>query len=129
MKLTWETHKILDPNIQVQATCVRVPVFNGHSEAVFFKVSRAISREEIIETLKNSHGIKVIDDPKNEVYPTPVENASDTEDVYVGRIRSQKLDGDTWISMWIVADNVYGKGAALNAVQICEEILSINSLE
>jgi aspartate-semialdehyde dehydrogenase len=96
---------------------------------VFFKVSRAISREEIIETLKNSPGIKVLDDPKNEVYPTPVENASDTEDVYVGRIRSQKLDGDTWISMWIVADNVYGKGAALNAVQICEEILSINSSE
>ena len=96
---------------------------------MFFKVSRAISREEIIETLKNSPGIKVLDDPKNEVYPTPVENASDTEDVYVGRIRSQKLDGDTWISMWIVADNVYGKGAALNAVQICEEILSINSLE
>jgi aspartate-semialdehyde dehydrogenase len=96
---------------------------------VFFKVSKAISREEIIETLNNSPGIKVLDDPRNEVYPTPVENASDTEEVYVGRIRSQKLDGDTWISMWIVADNVYGKGAALNAVQICEELLSINLLE
>ena len=129
MKLTWETHKILDPNIQVQATCVRVPVFNGHSEAVFFKVSKTISREEIIETLENSPGIKVLDHPQDEVYPTPVENASDTEDVYVGRIRSQQLDGDTWISMWIVADNVYGKGAALNAVQICEELLSINSLK
>ena len=129
MKLTWETHKILDPNIQVQATCVRVPVFNGHSEAVFFKVSKTISREEIIKTLENSPGIKVLDHPQDEVYPTPVENASDTEDVYVGRIRSQQLDGDTWISMWIVADNVYGKGAALNAVQICEELLSINSLK
>tara|TARA_Y100000996_G_scaffold344413_1_gene282142 strand:- start:2919 stop:3308 length:390 start_codon:yes stop_codon:yes gene_type:complete len=129
MKLTWETHKILDPNILVQATCVRVPVFNGHSEAVFFKVSKAISREEIIEILENSPGIKVLDDPKDEVYPTPVECASDTEDVYVGRIRSQDLDGDTWISMWIVADNVYGKGAALNAVQICEKLLVVNSLK
>ena len=129
MKLTWETHKILDPNIQVQATCVRVPVFNGHSEAVFFKVSREISREEIIEILEDSPGIRVLDNPQEGEYPTPVENATDTEDVYVGRIRSQKLDGDTWISMWIVADNVYGKGAALNAVQICEELLSINLLK
>ena len=129
MKLTWETHKILDPNIQVQATCVRVPVFNGHSEAVFFKVSREISREEIIEILENSPGIRVLDNPQEGEYPTPVENATDTEDVYVGRIRSQKFDGDTWISMWIVADNVYGKGAALNAVQICEELLSINLLK
>tara|TARA_B100001113_G_scaffold59532_1_gene45019 strand:+ start:194 stop:1216 length:1023 start_codon:yes stop_codon:yes gene_type:complete len=127
MKLTWETHKILDPNIQVQATCVRVPVFNGHSEAVFFKVSKDISREEIIEILENSPGIKVLDNPVREEYPTPLENATDTEDVFVGRIRSQKLDGDSWISMWIVADNVYGKGAALNAVQICEELLSVNS--
>jgi len=129
MKLTWETHKILDPNIQVQATCVRVPVFNGHSEAAFFKVSREISREEIIEILENSPGIRVLDNPQEGEYPTPVENATDTEDVYVGRIRSQNLDGDTWISMWIVADNVYGKGAALNAVQICEELLSINLLK
>ena len=126
MKLVWETHKILDPNIQVQSTCVRVPVFNGHSEAVFFKVSKEISREEIIEILENSSGIKVLDDPNKGVYPTPIENASDTEDVYVGRIRSQKLDDETWISMWVVADNVYGKGAALNAVQICEELLSLN---
>ena len=129
MKLTWETHKILDPNIQVQATCVRVPVFNGHSEAVFFKVSKDISREEIIEILESSPGIKVLDNPEREEYPTPIENATDTEDVFVGRIRSQKLDGDFWISMWIVADNVYGKGAALNAVQICEELLSVNSIK
>ena len=120
MKLTWETHKILDPNIQVQATCVRVPVLNGHSEAVFFRVSKEISREEIIKILKKTPGLKVLDDPKKGEYPTPVENAIDTEDVYVGRIRSQNIDDDCWISMWIVADNVYGKGAALNAVQICE---------
>ena len=128
MKLTWETHKILDPNIAIQATCVRVPVINGHSEAVFFRVSKEISREGIIEILENSPGVKVLDDPQAGLYPTPVENASDTEDVYVGRIRSQNLDGESWISMWIVADNVYGKGAALNAVQICEELVSTNIL-
>jgi len=129
MKLTWETHKILDPNIQVQATCVRVPVFNGHSEAVFFRVSKEISREEIIKILEKTPGLKVLDDPKKGEYPTPVENAIDTEDVYVGRIRSQNIDDDCWISMWIVADNVYGKGAALNAVQICEELLNRGPLK
>ena len=129
MKLTWETHKILDPNIQVQATCVRVPVFNGHSEAVFFRVSKEISREEIIKILEKTPGLKVLDDPKTGEYPTPVENAIDTEDVYVGRIRSQNIGDDFWISMWIVADNVYGKGAALNAVQICEGLLSTESFK
>ena len=67
MKLTWETHKILDPNIQVQATCVRVPVFNGHSEAVFFRVSKEISREEIIKILDKAPGLKVLDDPSSGV--------------------------------------------------------------
>tara|TARA_X000000950_G_scaffold90990_1_gene114508 strand:- start:1070 stop:2092 length:1023 start_codon:yes stop_codon:yes gene_type:complete len=129
MKLTWETHKILDPNIQVQATCVRVPVLNGHSEAVFFRVSKEISREEIIKILEKTPGLKVLDDPKKGEYPTPVENAIDSEDVYVGRIRSQNIDDDCWISMWIVADNVYGKGAALNAVQICEELLNRGPLK
>ena len=64
MKLTWETHKILDPNIAIQATCVRVPVINGHSEAVFFRVLKEISREGIIEILENSPGVKVLDDPQ-----------------------------------------------------------------
>jgi len=85
MKLTWETHKILDPNIQVQATCVRVPVFNGHSEAVFFKVSREYLEKKLLKFLENSPGIKVLDDPQEAEYPTPVEHASDTEDVYVGK--------------------------------------------
>ena len=126
MKLTWETHKILDSSIRIQATCVRVPVNNGHSEAVFFRVSKYMSREEIITILEDSPGIKVLDNPKEGLYPTPVENANDTEDVYVGRIRSEIFENECWISMWIVADNVYGKGAALNAVQICEELVSNN---
>ena len=128
MKLVWETKKILDNNIEVQATCARVPVINGHSEAVFFRTKKETSREEIIELLNNSSGIKVIDNPESQEYPTPLENANDTEEVFVGRIRSQTINNENWISMWIVADNVYGKGAALNTVQIIETLLENNKL-
>ena len=128
MKLVWETKKILDNNIEVQATCARVPVINGHSEAVFFRTKKETSREEIIELLNNSSGIKVIDNPESQEYPTPLENANDTEEVFVGRIRSQTINNENWISMWIVADNVYGKGAALNTVQILETLLENNRL-
>ena len=128
MKLVWETKKILDNNIEVQATCVRVPVINGHSEAVFFRTKKETSREELIKLLNNSSGIKVIDNPEYQEYPTPLENANDTEEVFVGRIRSQTINNENWISMWIVADNVYGKGAALNTVQILETLLENNKL-
>ena len=128
MKLVWETKKILDNNIEVQATCVRVPVINGHSEAVFFRTKKETSREQIIELLNNSSGIKVIDNPESQEYPTPLENANDTEEVFVGRIRSQTINNENWISMWIVADNVYGKGAALNTVQILESLVENKKL-
>ena len=128
MKLVWETKKILDNNIEVQATCVRVPVINGHSEAVFFRTKKETSREQIIELLNNSSGINVIDNPESQEYPTPFENANDTEEVFVGRIRSQTINNENWILMWIVADNVYGKGAALNTVQILETLLENNKL-
>ena len=128
MKLVWETKKILDNNIEVQATCVRVPVINGHSEAVFFRTKKETSREQIIDLLNNSSGIKVIDNPESQEYPTPLENANDTEEVFVGRVRSQTVNNENWISMWIVADNVYGKGAALNTVQILEALLENNKL-
>ena len=129
MKLTWETHKILDPNIFVQATCVRVPVLNGHSEAVFCKVSKNTSRDQVIKLLKNSEGIQVLDNPEKLEYPTPVEHANDTENVFVGRIRAQEHAEQNWLSLWIVADNVYGKGAALNAVQIAERLLATNKFQ
>ena len=129
MKLTWETHKILDPNIFVQATCVRVPVFNGHSEAVFCKISKNTSRDQVIKLLKNSEGIQVLDNPEKLEYPTPVEHANDTENVFVGRIRAQEHAEQNWLSLWIVADNVYGKGAALNAVQIAERLLATNKFQ
>ena len=128
MKLVWETQKILDKNIEVQATCVRVPVINGHSEAVFLRTIKETTREEVIELLNNSSGIKVIDNPESLKYPTPLENANDTEDVFVGRIRSQTINNENWTSMWIVADNVYGKGAALNTVQILEGLVENNKL-
>ena len=128
MKLVWETKKILDPNIDVQATCARVPVFNGHSEAVFLKISNKASREDIIEAVQGNEGISIMDNPDTLEYPTPYEQANDSEDVYVGRIRSQDIQGDTWISLWIVADNVYGKGAALNAVQILQKLIANNKL-
>lgn len=128
MKVTWETKKILDPNIEVQATCVRVPVVNGHSEAVFFRTAQEVSKDEIIELLSSSKGITVIDNPQNLDYPTPLEHTNDSEEVYVGRIRSQSIKNENWVSMWIVADNVYGKGAALNAVQIIETLIENNKL-
>ena len=128
MKVTWETKKILDSNIEVQATCARVPVVNGHSEAVFFRTEKSISKDEIIELLSSSEAIKIIDNPKTLDYPTPLEHANDTEEVFVGRIRTQTIKNESWVSMWIVADNVYGKGAALNAVQIIETLIENNKL-
>ena len=97
-----------------------MPVINGHSESVFIKVRNETSRSRIIKLLEGKEGIKVIDDPLKEAFPTALENANKTSDVYVGRIRSSKTNNEDWISCWIVADNVFGKGAALNAVQILE---------
>ena len=86
------------------------------------------SKEEIIELLSQYKGVTVVDNPANLEYPTPREFANDTEDVYVGRIRVQEIKDETWVSMWIVADNVYGKGAALNAVQILEALVKLNKV-
>ena len=98
------------------------------SEAVFLRTIKETTREKVIELLNNSSGIKVIDNPESLKYPTPLENANDTEDVFVGRIRSQIINSENWTSMWIVADNVYGKGAALNTVQILEGLVENNKL-
>ena len=124
MKIAWETQKILDPNIPVQSTCVRVPVANGHSEAVFLRTENKTTKANIHELLMQTDGIKLIDDPSNNDYPTPYEHANDSEEVFVGRIRVEEINDENWISMWIVADNVYGKGAALNAVQILECLIN-----
>ena len=128
MKIAWETQKILDPNIPVQSTCVRVPVANGHSEAVFLRTENKTTKANIHELLMQTDGIKLIDDPSNNDYPTPYEHANDSEEVFVGRIRVEEINEEKWISMWIVADNVYGKGAALNAVQILECLINENKI-
>ena len=128
MKIAWETQKILDSEIPVQSTCVRVPVANGHSEAVFLRTENKTTKANIHELLMQTEGIKLIDNPSNNDYPTPYEHANDTEEVFVGRIRVEEVNNENWISMWIVADNVYGKGAALNAVQILECLIDENKI-
>ena len=128
MKIAWETQKILDSEIPIQSTCVRVPVVNGHSEAVFLRTENKTTKANIHELLMQTEGIKLIDNPSNNDYPTPYEHANDTEEVFVGRIRVEEVNNENWISMWIVADNVYGKGAALNAVQILECLIDENKI-
>ena len=123
MKLDWETKKILDENIDVIATCVRVPVENGHSEAIFMQVKKKPNLEKVLSLLEEQEGVKVIDDTQNEAYPTPLEHAQFSDEVCVGRIRTSNSNQNFWISCWIVADNVFGKGAALNAIQILEEMI------
>ena len=126
MKLDWETKKILDENIDVIATCARVPVENGHSEAVFMQVKKKPNLEKVLSLLEEQEGVKVIDDTQNEAYPTPLEHAQFSDEVCVGRIRTSTSNQNFWISCWIVADNVFGKGAALNAIQILEEMIKRN---
>lgn len=116
-KMKVETKKILDPNIEVEATCVRVPVFNAHSEAVNIEFENPISPEKARSLLENSKGIIVLDRPKEMIFATPID-VSSKDPVYVSRIRKDESIKNG-LSMWIVADNLK-KGAALNAVQIAE---------
>ncbi|MEN8615052.1 aspartate-semialdehyde dehydrogenase [Dehalogenimonas sp. THU2] len=120
-KMMVETRKIMHlPNLLLSATCVRVPVFIGHSEAVNIEFERPMSADDARAILTKAPGVRVLDDPTVSLYPTPW-MAAGTDETYVGRIRedTSHVGG---ITMWIVADNVR-KGAALNAVQIAEEML------
>lgn len=126
MKLVDETKKILhDPNILVNPTAVRVPVFYGHSEAVHLETKKAISPEKVRQLLQKAPGVKVVDSLKAKGYPTPVTHAVSADEVFVGRIR-QDISHPLGLDMWIVADNVR-KGGALNAVQIAELLLPLLS--
>lgn len=120
MKMVNETKKILDENIDVTVTCVRVPVFNGHSEAVNIEFENPLSPEEAREILREAPGISVIDDPMQGKFITPIE-ASTEHDVYVSRIR-RDFTIENGLNLWVVADNLR-KGAALNAVQIAEYLV------
>jgi aspartate-semialdehyde dehydrogenase len=117
-KLINETRKILgDPAIRISATCVRVPVVNGHSEAVNVQTRRELSPERARELLAAAPGVTVLDDPEAALYPLAIE-ATGSDEVFVGRIRRDP-GHERALDLWIVADNLR-KGAATNAVQLAE---------
>jgi aspartate-semialdehyde dehydrogenase len=121
-KLVEETRKIMHADdIAISAFCVRVPVFIGHSEAVHVEFSNSISPDEARRILAQAPGVKVLDDPAISLYPQPW-SAAGTDDVFVGRIH-RDASHSSGLVMWVVSDNVR-KGAALNAVQIAEEMIN-----
>ncbi len=119
-KMVVETKKILDPDIEVIATCVRVPVFIGHGEAVHVEFEKPIGDDEARAALASAPGISVVDHRVDEGYVTPAECAGE-DAVYVSRIRTDPTV-ENGLALWIVADNLR-KGAALNAVQIAETLI------
>ena len=122
MKMNWETVKIFgDEDIKVSATCVRVPVFYGHSEAIQIETSQHISEDEARELLRSANGITIMDERRDGGYPTAVLEATGEDSVFVGRIR-QDLSLSNGLSLWGVSDNLR-KGAALNSIQIAEELI------
>ena len=125
-KMLAETKKILDPKIKVSATCVRVPVFVGHSESLNIEFAKPISPEEAREILRNAPGIAVIDKREPGGYITPIEAAGEF-DTFVSRIR-EDATVPNGLALWIVSDNLL-KGAALNAVQIAEELIAMKLLK
>jgi len=121
MKMVNETRKIFgDDRIMVSATCVRVPVFYGHSEAVWIETDRPIKPEAARELMRRAPGILVVDEPEAGRYPMPID-AAGRDEVFVGRVRAD-LSCENGLTMWIVADNIR-KGAATNAVEIAELLI------
>jgi aspartate-semialdehyde dehydrogenase len=120
MKMVNETHKILDPDIEVSPTAVRIGVFRGHSESINIETENSFSLVEVRELLEAAPGIKVMDDPAELVYPTALD-AEAKDEVYIGRLRMDPTLPHG-LNMWVVSDNLL-KGAALNAVQIAETLL------
>jgi len=121
-KMRVETPKILEAAVPVHATCVRLPVFCGHSEAVWVETEGPASPEEARRVLRQAPGVEVVDDPQSLAYPTAAETAG-SDPVYVGRVRRDPTV-EHGLALWIVADNLR-KGAALNAVQIAEELVRL----
>ena len=122
MKMVWETKKILaDEAIKVNPTAVRVPVFYGHSEAVHIETREKITIAAVRNLLENSPGITVLDERVDGGYPTAVTESSGHDEVFVGRIR-EDISHPQGVDLWVVGDNVR-KGAALNSVQIAEELV------
>ena len=122
MKMVWETQKILeDELIVVNPTCVRVPVFHGHSEAVHIEMRELLSAEQARVLLEAAPGVEVIDERQDGGYPTPVSDGAGADPVYVGRIRSD-ISHERGLNLWVVSDNLR-KGAALNSIQIAEVLI------
>lgn len=125
MKMVNETRKILgDDDIKITATTVRVPVFNSHSESINVELKKPFELDDIFTLLKNSEGIIVEDDVKNNIYPMAI-NATGHDETFVGRIRRDD-SVENGLNLWVVADNIR-KGAASNAVQIAEKIINSNN--
>jgi aspartate-semialdehyde dehydrogenase len=122
MKMVWETRKILeDDAIQVNPTCVRVPVFFGHSEAVHIETREKIDAATARALLESAPGVEVVDERRPGGYPTPVGDAAGKDPVFVGRIRDD-ISHPNGLDLWVVSDNIR-KGAALNAVQVAEILI------
>ena len=126
MKMYHETRKIMHSDVRTSATCVRVSSLRSHSESVWFETERPLSVEEIREALQDAPGVTLKDDPQNYVYPMPLESAGQ-DDVYVGRVRKDLAD-DNSCTLWLTGDQIR-KGAALNAVQIAEYLVSVGDLK
>ena len=122
MKMVWETQKIFgDESIQVNPTCVRIPVFYGHSEAVHIETKEPISVERVRELLAAADGVELVDERAPGGYPTAVGESAGQDPCFVGRIRKD-ISHPNGISLWVVSDNVR-KGAALNSIQIAEVLI------
>lgn len=122
MKMVWETQKIMeDPDIMVNPTAVRVPVFYGHSEALHIETRDKLTAEQATELLKNAPGVEVIDERKDGGYPTAITEGANNDATYVGRIR-EDISHSNGLNLWVVSDNVR-KGAALNSIQIAEVLI------
>ena len=125
MKMYNETRKIMPSDVEVSATCVRVPVMRAHSESTWIETESPVSVEEARKAFAEAEGIILQDDPANKVYPMPL-FVADKDPVYVGRIRKD-ISNPNGLTFWTVSDQIK-KGAALNAVQIAEYLIKVGNL-
>ena len=126
-KMIFETKKILgDQNLKITATCVRVPVYYGHSESINVEFNKPCTLEGVKEVLRKTENVVLEDDGKNLIYPMPL-TCENKDEVYIGRIRLDETV-DSGINMWVVADNIR-KGAATNAVQIAEKAIELGAVK
>jgi aspartate-semialdehyde dehydrogenase len=126
MKMYHETRKIMHSDIEVSATCVRVPVLRAHSESIWIETEQPVSVAEAHEAFSKAEGIVLQDDPANRDYPMPL-FVAETDLVYVGRVRKD-LTNANGLTFWVVSDQIK-KGAALNAVQIAEYLIKVGNLK